>query len=124
MKKFTNLLQYLENVNSSREFVIRGKMPADKTILASLNGLREASRCEFSISIKKGADILSIDPDWASENGIVFDTISWSGGGQTTVNIYLNMIVGSIYVKSADPMFILKMEEYAHQIGFRVFSTS
>jgi len=124
MERFSSLLYYLEGAHPLSEFVIRGKIPCEKTPLVTLNTIGKASRCEFVVFMKKVADIMAINQNWVIENGVTFDTISWTGGSKMSVNTYLNMNVGSIHVSSADSIFINKIEEYAHQVGFRVFTTS
>jgi len=119
MDKFYPLLKYLETVNSSRDFVLRGKIPSEKTPLRELQGLGKLGFSTFSVSFSEANNLVAISEQWIKENEVVFDSISWSQNTYSAVHIYLNSVADSIYIKSTDGVFITKVGEYAQQIGFR-----
>ena len=119
MDKYYPLLKYLETVNPSREFVLRGKIPSEKTPLRELQGLGKLSFSTFSVSFSEANNLVAISEQWVRDNEIVFDSISWFENINSGIHIYLNSVVNNIYIKSTDGVFITKVGEYAQQIGFR-----
>jgi len=123
MNKFYPLLKYLETLNPSRDFVrdfvVRGKIPSDKTPLRELQGLGKLGFSTFSISFSSANNLVAISDQWIKENEVVFDSISWFENVNLGVHIYLNSVADYIYIKSTDGVFITKVSEYAQQIGFR-----
>ena len=113
MERFISLLNYLERVNPDAGFTVRGKIPAHKTPL------------DFTVFFPKVSNILAIHEDWPEDNGIVFESVVWSGiidRHESSIQIYLNPAIKSMYMKSHNESFSRMIEEFSHMYGYRIYS--
>ena len=127
MEQFIGLLQYLEGVDPTTGFTLRGKIPARSGAppLDYLNTIGTVHLIEFTVSFRKVADIMSIRRDWLEETGAVFESVSWSGfidKYQSTLQIYLNSPKKQMYMKSHNSDFIRRIDDFSHQYEYRVFN--
>jgi len=125
MEQFIGLLQYLEGVNPTAGFTVRGKIPARNSPLDYLNTIGTVRLIDFTVSFRTVADIQSIHADWLEETGAIFESMSWSGfigRYQSTLQVYLNSPKKQMYIKSHNDDFIRRIEDFAHQYEYRLFN--
>jgi len=125
MERFISLLNYLERVNPDAGFTVRGKIPAHKTPLDYLNTFGTVGPIDFTVFFPKVSNILAIHEDWPEDNGIVFESVVWSGiidRHESSIQIYLNPAIKSMYMKSHNESFSRMIEEFSHMYGYRIYS--